>query len=63
MTNDGIAGRKGRTGMEWGLGPGTGNRPVAHRTFSAPRATMAKEKIQRPERSKEFIMFSMKLPV
>jgi hypothetical protein len=31
--------------------------------FSAPRATMAKEKIQRPERSKEFIMFTMKLTV
>ena len=63
MTSHGIAGMKGRTGMEWGFGPGTGNKPVAQRMFSAPRATMAKEKIQRPERSKEFIMFSMKLPV
>jgi len=49
--------------MEWKLGPGTGNKPVAHAMFSTPRATIAKEKIQRPERSKEFIVFSMKLPV
>jgi hypothetical protein len=61
MTSHGIDGKKGSTGMEWEFGPGDGNQPQAHTMFSAPRAMMASEKIQRPERSKEFIMCAMKL--
>jgi hypothetical protein len=48
--------------MEWEFSPSDENEPCAHTMFSTPRAMTAKAKIQRPQRSKEFIMWAIKLP-
>jgi hypothetical protein len=61
ITSHGIAGIKGSTGMEWEFGPSDAYEPCAHHAFSRASATIANEKIQRPERSKAFIIYPVRL--